>query len=227
MATVSIRRRLMSGLYEPVSILLFLAVWELAPHLGGLLKVFIAPPTEVLRVIVEMAWSHELFAHIGVSLGRALSGLAAAAVVGIPLGFSLGGGFASFQRLMRPVLGFLGNVNPFALFPLFILLFGIGELSKGAMNYQIPGIYAGALVVTVLGYCLHRGLVSVETRLFPRLSTPVGDLTAGPPLRRLRVAPVIACGAALAIWLALGAGEVHRLQVRDRMAGTEEESGQR
>lgn len=122
---------------DKVSILLFLAAWELAPRLGGLFETFIAPPTVVAQTLAEFANNGELTGHILVSLGRASAGFVAAALVAVPLGFLLGSGFRTFERLVNPVLRFLGELNPFSLFPLFILFFGIGEISKGAMIFWV------------------------------------------------------------------------------------------
>ena len=119
------------------SILLFFAVWELAPKAGGLLETFIAPPSVVLKTLWELLKSGELYGHVAVSMGRATAGFVVAALMAIPLGFLLGGSFRRFERLVHPVLNFLGQVNPFSLFPLFILLFGISEVSKGAMIFWV------------------------------------------------------------------------------------------
>lgn len=130
-------RRLGRWLLSRASIFLFLAVWELLPHLGGLFKTFVAPPSVVLQVLWTTLRSGELLQHTGISAFRALAGFSAAAVVAVPLGFLLGGRFHSFERVASPVLAFLGQVNPFSLFPLFMLLFGIGELSKAAVVFWI------------------------------------------------------------------------------------------
>jgi len=122
---------------DKLSILLFFAVWELAPRAGGLFETFIAPPSVVAKTLAELLQSGELYGHIGISLGRASAGFAAAGAIAIPLGFFLGGGFRTLERLITLPLRFLGHVNPFSLFPLFILLFGIGELSKVAMIFWV------------------------------------------------------------------------------------------
>ncbi|HEY6007875.1 MAG TPA: ABC transporter permease [Geobacteraceae bacterium] len=122
---------------DKLSILLFFAFWQLLPKLGGIVETFIAPPTVVARTLVQMFREDELIHHVAVSLFRSTSGFATAAAVAIPLGFLLGGSFRTFERLVNPVLRFLGQVNPFSLFPLFILIFGIGELSKGAMIFWV------------------------------------------------------------------------------------------
>jgi NitT/TauT family transport system permease protein len=122
---------------DKLSILLFFAVWELVPRAGGLFETFIAPPSVVVKTLAELLQSGELYGHIGVSLGRAAAGFSVAGAIAIPLGFVLGGGFRTFERMINLPLRFLGQVNPFSLFPLFILLFGIGELSKGAMIFWV------------------------------------------------------------------------------------------
>jgi NitT/TauT family transport system permease protein len=122
---------------DKLSILLFFAAWQLAPQLGGIVETFIAPPTVVLKTLYEMSMKGELYGSIGVSLFRAFSGFLLAAAVAIPLGFLLGGSFRTFERLVNPLLRFLGQVNPFSLFPLFILIFGIGEFSKVAMIFWV------------------------------------------------------------------------------------------
>jgi len=119
------------------SILLFFAVWELAPRAGGLLETFLAPPSAVLKTLWVLLQNGELYGHVTVSLGRASAGFAVAALIAIPLGFLLGGNFKSFERVVNPVLRFLGQVNPFSLFPLFVMLFGISEISKVAMIFWV------------------------------------------------------------------------------------------
>lgn len=126
-----------SGWIQRSSILLFFILWELTPHAGGLLGTFIAPPSVVLITLWELLGNGELSGHVVVSLGRAIAGFSVAALMAIPLGFLLGGSFRIFERIVSPVLGFLGQLNPFSLFPLFIMLFGIGELSKGAMIFWV------------------------------------------------------------------------------------------
>ncbi|MBI1920999.1 MAG: ABC transporter permease [Geobacter sp.] len=122
---------------DKLSIVLFFAAWEAAPRLGGIVETFIAPPSLVLKTLVELFRQGEMLGHVTISLSRAVSGFGVAALVAIPLGFLLGGGFRTFERLVAPVLRFLGQVNPFSLFSLFVLLFGIGEFSKGAMIFWV------------------------------------------------------------------------------------------
>jgi NitT/TauT family transport system permease protein len=122
---------------DKLSIVLFFAVWELLPKLGGIIETFIAPPSVVVQILYEMFKSGEIYPHIAISFYRSVCGFSAAALFAVPLGFLLGGGFRTFERLVNPPLRFLGQVNPFSLFPLFMLIFGIGELSKGSMIFWV------------------------------------------------------------------------------------------
>jgi NitT/TauT family transport system permease protein len=126
-------RRFSSGL----SVVLFLALWEIVPRMFERLGVFVAPPSAVLRTLWELLNSGELARHLGISLFRALVGLVLASIAGIPLGFLLGGWFPTLERIVNPLLRLLGKVNPFSLFPVFMLLFGIGETSKVAMIFWV------------------------------------------------------------------------------------------
>ena len=152
------------------SILLFFAVWEVAPRCGGLLETFIAPPSVVLITLWELLLSGELYGHVAISLGRAISGFTGAALIALPLGFLLGGNFTTFERIVTPVLRFLGQVNPFTLFPLFILIFGISELSKDAMIFWVciwPILFNTITGVKGIDPLLVKSARSMGTRLLP------------------------------------------------------------
>jgi NitT/TauT family transport system permease protein len=108
----------------------FLVLWEIVPKLGWADRAFIPPPSAIFAAGWKMAVTGELFAHIAVSLERVLLGFAAAVATALPLGFVLGGYFPRVTKFLSPLLKILGQVNAFSLFPVFILLFGIGEFAK-------------------------------------------------------------------------------------------------
>lgn len=120
-----------------LSVILFFAIWEIAPRTGLLDIAIISPPSMVFASIGKLLQTGELATHVAISLQRALLGFALAALVAVPLGFLLGGGFKFFERLLLPILHLFEKVNPFALFPVFILLFGIGEFSKVAIIFWV------------------------------------------------------------------------------------------
>src|SRR3989441_8212930 len=83
--------------------------------------------------------SGELVAHTWTSLGRILIGFTLGAVPGLVIGIAMG-----LSRLVRaafkPVVGALYPVPKTAIFPLLLLVFGIGEPSKYAI-VAIGGLF--------------------------------------------------------------------------------------
>lgn len=130
-------RKIGKKFFDRIAIIIFLLIWEIAPHAGWVPQTFISPPSLILITLFDLIATGVLFIHIKVSLLRSVLGFLLALVVGIPLGFFLGGWFPLFERVMNPVLRLMSSINPFSLFPVFILLFGIGEVSKVAMIFWI------------------------------------------------------------------------------------------
>ena len=118
---------------KSIAVIAFLVFWQIAPVTGIADRQFIPPLSEVLETGVQMLLSGNLLVHIGFSLRRAFTGFIIAVFIALPLGFLLGGWFRRFQEYLDPLLGVLAQVNPFSVFPVFILLFGIGETAKIAI----------------------------------------------------------------------------------------------
>ncbi|MGD0154113.1 MAG: ABC transporter permease [Thermacetogeniaceae bacterium] len=91
---------------------------------------FVATPSKIIVTMWGMLLSGDLLVNVYASLRRALIAFSISAVVAIPLGFLLGGWFTTFEKLLNPLLSVLGQVNPFTIFPVIILFFGIGEAAK-------------------------------------------------------------------------------------------------
>lgn len=114
-------------------VVIFFALWEVAPRLGWVDPYFAPPLSTVARALGELAGEGTLLTHLLVSLWRGLSGLAAAVALGVPAGFLLGRRFPLAAEALGPLLRLLSQVNPFSLLPLFLLFFGIGETAKIAV----------------------------------------------------------------------------------------------
>lgn len=122
---------------KSIAVIVFLGFWEIAPRVGIADHQFVPTVSEIIATIGKLALNRELFVHIGVSLHRALVGFVLAAAVSIPLGFTLGGWFKQFEEFLDPLLQILAQVNPFSVFPIFILLFGIGEVAKISIIFWV------------------------------------------------------------------------------------------
>ncbi|UPJ54468.1 ABC transporter permease [Bradyrhizobium sp. 200] len=109
-----------------------LSVWEAAPRLGLIDQVFLPPFSEVIAAGWQLAQSGELYEDVSASLLRALSGFLIAVVLIVPLGLAIGW-YARLGNLLNQFIELCRNTAPLALLPVFILLLGIGELSKITM----------------------------------------------------------------------------------------------
>lgn len=113
-------------------IVLFLLLWEAAPRLGLVDRIFLPPFSEVARTWVNLATSGQLEQHLGASLGRSLAGLLIAAVIAVPLGLAIGW-YRRVREVLNPLLELFRNTAALALLPVFVLLLGLGETSKIAL----------------------------------------------------------------------------------------------
>ena len=130
-------QKILAPLRKSYSVILFLILWEVGCKTGLINQNFVAAPSVIIKTFWELAADGRIWSHIMVSLQRTVVGFMLAIIIGIPLGVFLGGGFKTFERLVRPVLYFWGQFNPFSLFPVFMLLLGIGEMSKIAMIFWV------------------------------------------------------------------------------------------
>lgn len=115
---------------KSIAVILFLILWEVAPKVGLVDAQFIPSISKILATFQSMIPEGKLPIHVFLSLRRALLGFGAAILIALPLGFMLGGWFKRFEEYLSPLLGVLSKINPFSMFPIFILFFGIGELTK-------------------------------------------------------------------------------------------------
>ncbi|MEZ2299683.1 ABC transporter permease [Variovorax sp. RCC_210] len=117
-----------------IGIVLFLLLWEALPRLGVVSDAYLSPPSAVLAAIGQLIDNHQLWKHVAASLQRSLWGLVLASAAGVVLGLLIGG-FKRLAAIVDPVLQLFRQTSAFALFPVFILFLGIGELSKVAIIF--------------------------------------------------------------------------------------------
>ncbi|HWK23529.1 MAG TPA: ABC transporter permease [Ureibacillus sp.] len=111
-------------------VLIFLAIlWELAPRIGLVDPAFFPTLSEVIGAWWEMIISGELWSHFAASITRSVIGFILALVVAIPLGLAIGW-YPLARDLLNPAFELFRNTATLALLPVFMLLLGIGEVSK-------------------------------------------------------------------------------------------------
>lgn len=114
---------------KAAGIIIVLLLWEAAPRLGLVDVTYITPPSEVFQSLVALLLSGDLAIHTFSSLKRVLAGLILAIVLGIGLGIFIGL-FKRIEYALDYLFQTFRQMSAFALFPIFILFFGIGEVSK-------------------------------------------------------------------------------------------------
>ena len=103
---------------------LLLALWHYSV-VWTATKVF-PSPREVEKGLAELLRHHVLWGDIRDSLRRVALGFGAAALLGIPLGLTLGW-YPAANQVMNPVMQILRPISPIAWIPVAILFFGVGE----------------------------------------------------------------------------------------------------
>jgi NitT/TauT family transport system permease protein len=119
-------RRWERWLWPVLTAVLFLVLWN---FLVAWTRTKVFPsPLAVERGMAELSRKGLILAYMGDSLRRVILGFGLAAVVGIPLGLTLGW-YPAANRVFNPVLQMLRPISPIAWIPVAILLFGVGELT--------------------------------------------------------------------------------------------------
>jgi NitT/TauT family transport system permease protein len=115
------------GLARAGFLLTVLLLWQLASLRG--LPQYVLSPLEIARYFGQALTSAELYEHIGASLARSLPGFALGATLGAVLG--LAAGVARwFDRMLSPAVFLTYPVPKIVMLPIFMIWFGIGDLSK-------------------------------------------------------------------------------------------------
>ena len=127
------KKRKIDIIYKLLIIVIFILIWEVLSRVEILNPQFIPSFSSIIETLFDTFLSQNFILSIGTSVERALMGFAVSIIIGIPLGFLLGGWFQKVDLITEPVVEIFSQVNPFILFHVFILLLGIGESTKIAV----------------------------------------------------------------------------------------------
>lgn len=123
------RRRRRLNVRKAVSVALILVAWQLLVSMGRINALFLPAPASVLVAGWDMIRSGDLPWAVLVSLNRIVQGFAYGAVVGVALGL-LAGAIRWVEDVLDPWVAAMYPIPKSALFPLFLLWFGLGNTSK-------------------------------------------------------------------------------------------------
>ena len=107
----------------------FLLLWQVAGTLGWVSAAVLPRLDTVVLALWQGIAGGALLDDLAISLRRAGTAFAAAVAFGIPLGLLMGQ-IRPVERALDPILQLFRQTSALALYPVFILLLGLGEASK-------------------------------------------------------------------------------------------------
>ena len=109
-------------------LLFLLALWEIFARSGLFTQALTPPLTSIAKVAWRITLDGSLPQNAAYTLARVLIGLSLACLVGIPIGMLMGR-FRAAERFFLPLVSVLMPIPSLAWVPLFILWFGIGDVT--------------------------------------------------------------------------------------------------
>jgi len=142
-----------------LGVVALLVLWETAVAAGFLNPRFSSSPTRVFQAGVAYFATGSGLRDLAVTGQEFLTGFCGAAVCGILLGLAMGW-FRRFEYLIDPIFNFAYTSPRPALFPLFVIWFGIGIESKIALVF-VSTIFPVVIATAVGVRTVDRGLLGV------------------------------------------------------------------
>jgi ABC-type nitrate/sulfonate/bicarbonate transport system permease component len=142
--SVSNRDRLIN-IVSPIGLLL---LWELASLVGMLDARFFPAPSSILKTLITLSSSGELWANVGASLQRLFWGFLLGGVPALVLGISMGLS-PLLRAIVDPLVSATYPIPKSAIMPLLLLIFGLGEGSKVVM--VAIGVFYPVLINSMAG----------------------------------------------------------------------------
>lgn len=121
--------------------ILLILIWAVAAKLQLVDKFFLPDPFTTIGKLVQLLGSGAIVGDIISTLERVVLAFIIALVIGLPLGLLLGRS-EKIYRSVEFIIDFFRSTPATAIFPLFLLVFGITDISKIAI-----AAFASALII--------------------------------------------------------------------------------
>lgn len=116
--------------YASVTLVLAtLAVWELFTRAGWISVLFFPPPSKIFLTLFDLIITGKIFPHLGITLFRLFMGLLIGGIPGLILGLAMGWS-PKIRKIFDPIIAALHPLPKIAIFPLIMIIFGLGNASK-------------------------------------------------------------------------------------------------
>jgi len=150
----SLVRKALAALVLPILLLLG---WEWGVRAGLVSPMFFPAPTAIAKALLGMAESGRLCVDLAATLSRVAAGLAIGVGLGLPLGLLMGWKPA-LRSLVDPTIAATHALPKIAIYPILMVLFGIGDGSRVAL------VALGAFFPIVINAMT--GVRQIDTRYF-------------------------------------------------------------
>ena len=123
--------------------ILILSLWYLLNKLEVVDPIILPSPESVMHSLMSMLTEGQMLVDVGWTLFRVLVAFSIASIVGVPVGLYLGYNHRLYRAIEGPIHA-LRSIPATALFPLFLIVIGVGEGSVIAL-----ATYPSLLVILV------------------------------------------------------------------------------
>jgi NitT/TauT family transport system permease protein len=153
------------------------ALYQLVASSGLFPRVLLPGIPTILNTLYDMLADGRMLGHAAATLSRVLFGFCLATAVGIPLGILMAR-FKAVENFFLPLTSALMPIPSFALVPLFMLWFGIGDLTTVLIVFYaatFPMLYntwTGVRAVNPLWVRAAGAMGADEKRLFWKVIIP-------------------------------------------------------
>jgi NitT/TauT family transport system permease protein len=106
-----------------------ISIWEVAARLNWVSVLFFPPPSTIFRSLVELSLEGVLLRNTLVSMTRLFLGILIGGGIGTLCGLAMGTS-QPLRQVLEPFVSAAHPIPKIAIFPLFLVMFGIGETSK-------------------------------------------------------------------------------------------------
>lgn len=110
-------------------VVIIVFVWELVAMIKILNPIYFAAPIEVFKEALHILNSTSIYLDILHTLKRVLAGLLLSVFIGVPVGIVFG-----YCKVCHDYFGtsvdFMRSIPPVVFFPLFFIVFGMGDISR-------------------------------------------------------------------------------------------------
>jgi NitT/TauT family transport system permease protein len=154
-----------------------LIAWEVAGRIGMLNPLFFPVPSLIFMEFFSMVKDGEIQDNLSITLLRMFGGFLIGAVSGLVVGLWMGTS-EKVRILLDPVISATYPIPKLAIFPLLMVIFGIGELSKimaiaiGCFFIVVLNTMAGVRNINKVYFDIAKNYGASRSKVFSRVVLP-------------------------------------------------------